>query len=126
MPVTGLQNEKGQPRRITQRRRTKIVILRVCNMTKRELIDSIARERLVEWLVTNVCHRHHRALPDLVQMVYEALLNYDGQKLLRIHQRSALNFFIVRVIGNLYFSRTSPYYRQIRKFSRMSDELRDE
>ena len=59
-------------------------------------------------------------------MVYEALLNYDGQKLLRIHQRSALNFFIVRVIGNLYFSRTSPYYRQIRKFSRMSDELRDE
>ena len=95
-------------------------------MTKRELIDSIARERVVERLVTNVCHRHHRALPDLVQMVYEALLNYDGQKLLRIHQRSALNFFIVRVIGNLYFSRTSPYYRQIRKFSRMSDELRDE
>ena len=71
-------------------------------------------------------HWIFQALPDLVQMVYEALLNYDGQKLLRIHQRSALNFFIVRVIGNLYFSRTSPYYRQIRKFSRMSDELRDE
>lgn len=126
MPVTGLQNEKGQPRRITQRRRPKIVILRVCNMTKRELIDSIAREILVERLVTNVCHRHHRALSDLVQMVYEALLRYDGKKLLRIHQRGALNFFIVRVIGNLYFSRTSPYYRQIRKFSRMSDELRNE
>lgn len=95
-------------------------------MTKRELIDSIAREILVERLVTNVSHRHHRALSDLVQMVYEALLRYDGKKLLRIHQRGALNFFIVRVIGNLYFSRTSPYYRQIRKFSRMSDELRDE
>lgn len=126
MPVTGLQNEKGQPRRITQRRRTKIVISRVCIMTKRELIDNIAREGLVERLVANVCHRRYRALPDLVQMVYEALLRYDGQKLLRIHRRGALNFFIVRVIGNLYFSRTSPYYRQIRKFSRMSDELRDE
>lgn len=105
---------------------TKIVIFRVCNMTKRELIDSIARNGLVERLVANVCHRHHRALPDLVQMVYEALLKYDGQKLLRIHRRGALNFFIVRVIENLYFSQTSPYYRQIRKFSRMSDELRDE
>ena len=81
-------------------------------MTKRELIDSIARERLVERLVTNVCRRHHRAIPDLVQMVYEALLNYDEEKLMRIHDRGA--------------SRTSPYYRQIRKFSRMSDELRDE
>lgn len=95
-------------------------------MTKRELIDNIARDGLVERLVANVCHRRHRSLPDLVQMVYEALLKYDGQKLMRIHDRGALNFFIVRVIGNLYFSRTSPYYRQIRKFSRMSDELRDE
>jgi len=95
-------------------------------MTKRELIDSIARERVVERLVANVCRRHHRAIPDLVQMVYETLLNYDEEKLMRIHDRGALNFFIVRVIGNLYFSRTSPYYRQIRKFSRMSDELRDE
>lgn len=95
-------------------------------MTKRELIDNIARDGLVERLVANVCHRRHRFLSDLVQMVYEALLKYDGQKLLRIHQRGALNFFIVRVIGNLYFSQTSSYYRQIRKFSRMSDELRDE
>lgn len=126
MPVTGLQNEKGQPRRITPAHNKDSDFSRVCIMTKRELIDTIAREGLVERLVANVCHRRHRALPDLVQMVYEALLRYDGQKLLRIHRRGALNFFIVRVIGNLYFSRTSPYYRQIRKFSRMSDELRDE
>lgn len=63
---------------------------------------------MVERLVANVCRRHHRAIPDLVQMVYEALLKYDGQKLMRIHDRGALNFFIVRVIGNLYFSRTNP------------------
>lgn len=95
-------------------------------MTKRDLIDTIAREGLVERLVANVCHRRHRALPDLVQMVYEALLKSDGQKLLNLYQRNALNFFIVRIIENLYFSLTSPYYRQIRKFSRMSDELKDE
>ena len=95
-------------------------------MTKRELIDSIARIGLVERLVANVCQRHHRALPDLVQMVYEALLKYDGQKLLRIHRRGALNFFIVRIIENLYFSRTSPYYRQIRRFAQHSDILKDE
>lgn len=95
-------------------------------MTKRELIDSIARERVVERLVTNVCRRHHRAIPDLVQMVYEALLNYDEEKLMRIHRRGALNFFIVRIIENLYFSRTSPYYRQIRRFAQHSDILKDE
>ena len=95
-------------------------------MTKRDLIDTIAQEGLVERLVANVCHRRHRALPDLVQMVYEALLKSDGQKVLNLYQRNALNFFIVRIIENLYFSLTSPYYRQIRKFSRMSDELKDE
>ncbi len=62
-------------------------------MTKRDLIDTIAREGLVERLVANVCHRRHRALPDLVQMAYEALLKSDGQKLLNLYQRNALNFF---------------------------------
>ena len=54
-------------------------------MTKRDLIDTIAREGLVERLVANVCH--------LVQMAYEALLKSDGQKLLNLYQRNALNFF---------------------------------
>ena len=95
-------------------------------MTKRELIDNIARDGLVERLVANVCHRRHRSLSDLVQMVYEALLKYDEEKLMRIHRRGALNFFIVRIIENLYFSRTSPYYRQIRRFAQHSDILKDE
>lgn len=96
------------------------------NKTKRELIDYIARDGLVERLVANVCHRRHRSLSDLVQMVYEALLNYDEEKLMCIHRRGALNFFIVRIIENLYFSRTSPYYRQIRRFAQHSDILKDE
>ena len=95
-------------------------------MTKREFIDNIARDGLVERLVANVCHRRHRSLPDLVQMVYEVLLNYDEEKLMRIHRRGALHFFIVRIIENLYFSRTSPYYRQIRRFAQHSDILKDE
>lgn len=72
-------------------------------MTKRELIDNIARDGLVERLVANVCHRRHRSLSDLVQMVYEALLNYDEEKLMRIHRRGALHFLLYG-LSRIYIS----------------------
>ncbi|WP_418981739.1 hypothetical protein [Alistipes sp.] len=93
--------------------------------TRRELVERLAQEGLVERLVSNVCHRHHTAIPDLAQMVYEALLGYDERKLLRMYGQGALNFFLVRIIANLYFSKTSPYHRQIRKFQHASREYEE-
>lgn len=94
-------------------------------MTKNELVEKIAKDALVERLVSNVCHRRHSVLPDLVQMVYEALLKCEEGRLLQIYRRGALNFFIVRIIENLYFSRTSPYHKQIRRFQTMSTEYKE-
>lgn len=94
-------------------------------MTKNELVEKLAKDALVERLVSNVCHKRHSVLPDLVQMVYEALLRCDERRLLLIYERGALNFFIVRIIENLYFSRTSPYHKQIRRFQNASTEYKE-
>lgn len=78
------------------------------------LVNSLARGHVVERLVANVCHRPAEELSDLVQMVYDILLHKPPRKLQRAEHNRALNYYIVAIIKNLYFSKTSPYHRKIR------------
>ncbi len=80
------------------------------------LIDSLARNRVVESLVANITHRPASELGDLVQMVYEILLRKPPRKLHQVMRNRALTYYIVGIITNLYFSKTSPYHRKIRRF----------
>lgn len=80
----------------------------------RKHIAYLAKERVVETLVENVCHRSPKQLGDLVQMVYEILLRTPPRRLQGLIRRGALNFYIIRIIENQYFSTSSPYHRRIR------------
>ena len=83
--------------------------------TGKQAIAALARNKVVEHLVARVTKRPAKELGDLVQMVYEILLTKPPRLLERVIRNNALPYYIVAIIRNLYFSKTSPYYRKIRR-----------
>ena len=85
------------------------------------LVASLAQAQVVEHLVAATTKRPATELGDLVQMVYEILLRKPPHKLQRVLQNHALNYYIIGIIRNQYFSETSPYHRRIRRHDRHDD-----
>ena len=91
--------------------------------TKTEIIEAIAKDRMVETMVTNIAHKPMSAdLQDLSQMVYLILLEYDEKKLQDLWINNQMHFFIARIIINQYNSVNSPFHTKVRKFRLMVDE----
>lgn len=91
--------------------------------TKTEIIEAIAKDRMVETMVTNIAHKPMSAdLQDLSQMVYLILLEYDEKKLQDLWINNQMHFFIARIIINQYNSVNSPFHTIFRKFRLMVDE----
>ena len=92
-------------------------------MTREEIIEIIATTRYVEQLAKSICHSSAVEIDDLSQMVYEILLTYDESKIVELYENNQLGFFIVRVIKNQYFSTSSPFYQEMRRFQRLGQTL---
>lgn len=91
--------------------------------TKTEIVEAIAKDRMVETMVTNIAHKPMSAdLQDLSQMVYLILLEYDEKRLQDLWINNQMHFFIARIIVNQYNSVTSPFHTIFRKFRLMVDE----
>ena len=91
--------------------------------TKTEIVEAIAKDRMVETMVTNIAHKPMSAdLQDLSQMVYLILLEYDEQKIQDLWINNQMHFFIARIIINQYNSDNSPFHTIFRKFRLMVDE----
>ena len=91
--------------------------------TKTEIIEAIAKDRMVETMVTNIAHKPMSAdLQDLSQMVYLILLEYDEKKLQDLWINNQMHFFIARIIINPYNSVNSPFHTIFLKFRLMVDE----
>lgn len=91
--------------------------------TKTEIIEAIAKDRMVETMVTNIAHKSMSAdLQDLSQMVYLILLEYDEKRLQDLWINNQMHFFIARIIINQYNSVSSPFHTMFRKFRLMVDE----
>ena len=89
-----------------------------------KIVGQIAERRTVEDLVRNITHHSQldANLADLVQIIYFALLQTDVKRLEDLTSSGGMRFYIVRMIQNQYFSKNSPFYAEIRKFSdRMSE-----
>ena len=97
-------------------------------MESREIIDVLARNRVVEQIVAKVAHVPELSanLRDLSQMVYLSLLTYDDpDKLREIWERDQILYFIARIVMAQYHSTNRQYYREIRRFSDRSVDLAD-
>lgn len=79
------------------------------------IVGRIAEEKRVEKIVDNI-NNIVRNKEDLIQEIYMVLLEYDEEKLRTLYDNNQLNFFLVRIIKNQYFSKTSPFHRKYRKY----------
>lgn len=93
-------------------------------MSKSEIIEAIAKARMVETMVQNIAHRSLTAdLKDLTQMVYLILLEYDETKLQDLWDNNQISFFLARIIINQYRSSNSPFHTIYRKFRERSEDI---
>ncbi len=90
-----------------------------------KIVGQIAECRTVEDLVRNITHHAQldADLEDLVQIIYFALLQTDAKRLEELTTSGGIKFYIVRMIQNQYFSKNSPFYMEIRKFSDRTSEI---
>ena len=92
-------------------------------MGKSEIVNEIAKGKMVEQMVQNIAHQSLSAdLKDLCQMVYLILLEYDEQKLQDLWSNNQMNFFLARIIINQFRSSNSPFHMIYRKFQTMVDK----
>ena len=93
-------------------------------MSKSDIIESIAKARMVETMVQNIAHQSLTAdLKDLTQMVYLILLEYDETKLQDLWDNNQISFFLARIIINQYRSSNSPFHTIYRKFRERSEDI---
>lgn len=85
-----------------------------------EIVEGLARARIVERIICNVSGFRPPLPPDLqdlAQMVYEVILTYDREKIKEMHERGQLRFFIARVVVNQFRSSSSPYHKIYRDYN---------
>ena len=93
-------------------------------MSKSDIIEAIAKARMVETMVQNIAQQSLTAdLKDLTQMVYLILLEYDETKLQDLWDNNQISFFLARIIINQYRSSNSPFHTIYRKFRERSEDL---
>ena len=93
-------------------------------MTKYEIIEQLAKAGTVEGMVANIAHSPLTDdLRDLCQMVYVILLEYDADKIVELHDKGQMGFFIARIILNQFRSKHSPWHDLIRKPRELADNI---
>lgn len=87
-------------------------------MTKFEIVEELAKNRVIEDIVNNVAQNPKEdTLKDLSQMLYEDLLMKDDEKVIQLYEDGQLQFFITRMVLNSINSKTSRYYYMFSKFN---------
>ena len=97
-------------------------------MTKNEVISIIAKERLVEQIVSNIAKSSDDLLNDLVQEIYLDLLQKDEDKIINLYETNQIRFFVVRMVTNNLFSKNSPFYQTFKKNTNATvniDDIKD-
>ena len=100
-------------------------------MTKNEIIGKLAKERLVEQIVSNIAKSSDDCddtLKDLSQEIYLDLLSKDEEKIVNLYETNQIRFFVVRMVTNNLFSKNSPFYQTFRKNANLTvniDDLKD-
>lgn len=100
-------------------------------MTAYEIVDKLAREKVVEGIINEITDNGKMAkdassLGDLAQMVYITLLT--NEKFPAIYEEGHHMFWITRIVMNQIISTTSSYYRDYVRHRLMSEnsEINDQ
>ena len=99
-------------------------------MTKNEVVSIIAKEKVVEQIVSNIAKSADcdDTLKDLSQEIYLDLLSKDEEKIVNLYETNQIRFFVVRMVTNNLFSKNSPFYQTFKKNTNATvdiDDLKD-
>lgn len=89
--------------------------------SKRDIVEGLAKARVVERLVQNITARSLDATTrDLVQVVYLYLLEMREEHIQDLHASGELVYFMVRIIMNQWAGSRSTFRKLLRDFSARS------
>ena len=94
-------------------------------MSIHEVIDKIARSRLVERLVESY-NLNTPYAEDLCQDTYTELYLKDERLIVGMYERGEIGFYIRKMISNNVNSVTSPFYKNYEKYRKNADQLVDD
>lgn len=89
------------------------------------MVNIIAKERLVEEIVSNIAKTNSDILNDLSQNIYIDLLLKDEEKIVNLYETNQLRFFIVKMAKNNLFSKNSPFYKTFKKNANLTVDIDD-
>lgn len=95
-------------------------------MINNEIVEYYIKNRLIKTCVevqTRKGHISPYTADDLFQDLCIILLNYDNEKLNRIHNENHINAFITGILTRQIFSSCSGFHKTYRKFDQSSDEI---
>ena len=92
-------------------------------MTKNDVIATIAKERMVEQIVSNIAKSADSLLQDLQQDIYIDLLAKEDDKIVNLYESGQLKFFITRMVINNIHSKNSPFWCKYKRFSHNANEI---
>ena len=92
-------------------------------MTKNEVVNIIAKERMVEQICSNIAKTNSDILNDLSQNIYIDLLLKDEEKIVNLYETNQLRFFIVKMAKNNLFSKNSPFYKTFKKNANLTVDI---
>ena len=92
-------------------------------MTKNEVVNIIAKERMVETIVSNIAKSSDDLLNDLVQEIYLDLLQKDEDKIVKLYESNQIRYFITRIVINNIHSKNSPYWCKLKSFTHNMNEI---
>ena len=88
-----------------------------------EAVQQIGEKKIVEDIARNM-RVEKDYYDDLCQEVYYILMTgYTEEKLQEAIDKKQINFIITCILKNQWFSKTSPFYRQYKKYKMKSTPL---
>ena len=95
-------------------------------MTSKEIINELARNKVIERLVANISPEDNSPdTSDLSQLIYLTLLEKPNSLIEDLYSKGELIFYVIRIITKNIYSTTSPYYRTIKKFKNKTTDIDD-
>lgn len=92
-------------------------------MKRKEIIEQIAKERVIENLMAKVCRGEQAFdLDDLAQDLYLDLMGKEEGKIIQMYEDNELDYYIYRMIINQVYSKTSPYYKRYKELRMLTDD----
>lgn len=92
-------------------------------MSRKEIIEQLAKDRVIENLAAKVCRGEQSFdLDDLAQDLYLDLMGKKEGKVEKMYGDGELDYYIYRMICNNVYSKTSPYYKKYKELRILTDD----